>query len=260
MNLDKNLRYYREQAGYKTAKEFADILNIPYNTYTAYENQKREPKLEMLIKIADLLNISLDDLVGRTPADEDERLKKVVSDLLSKYDNQQNIKIHEVEYIPDFEKYKDNTIMCFSICEKIYSSINKKNFIDKLNYIDLFTKNFKDKLSYYCFIRYLLYGESLFLNDDIERIEKALLSNESVTISNRTITDTEAHKLLEQIKKRHKNNKVYLRFINNSLKAEEIKAFLLIEEIIDVLKKIDTDINNELTKELDEYKKQEAKS
>lgn len=66
MNLDKNLRYYREQAGYKTAKEFADILNIPYNTYTAYENQKREPKLEMLIKIADLLNISLDDLVGRT--------------------------------------------------------------------------------------------------------------------------------------------------------------------------------------------------
>ena len=65
MSFQENLKYYREKAGYKTAKEFADVLDIPYNTYTAYENQKREPKLEMLIKIADLLNVSLDDLVGR---------------------------------------------------------------------------------------------------------------------------------------------------------------------------------------------------
>ena len=83
MNLDKNLRIYRERAGYATAKEFADALDVPYNTYTAYENQKREPKLEMLIKIADLLNVSLDDLLGRTPADEDERLKKEINDLLN---------------------------------------------------------------------------------------------------------------------------------------------------------------------------------
>lgn len=67
MNLDKNLRIYRERAGYATAKEFADALDVPYNTYIAYENQKREPKLEMLIKIADLLNVSLDDLLGRGP-------------------------------------------------------------------------------------------------------------------------------------------------------------------------------------------------
>ncbi|WP_302939570.1 helix-turn-helix domain-containing protein [Megamonas funiformis] len=49
----------------RNLERFADVLDIPYNTYTAYENQKREPKLEMLIKIADLLNVSLDDLVGR---------------------------------------------------------------------------------------------------------------------------------------------------------------------------------------------------
>lgn len=63
MSFQENLRHYREQAGYKTAKEFADILNIPYNTYTAYENQKREPKIDMLIKIADLLQVSTDDLL-----------------------------------------------------------------------------------------------------------------------------------------------------------------------------------------------------
>lgn len=66
MSFQENLKHYRKKAGYKTAKDFADVLDIPHNTYTAYENQKREPKLEMLIKIADLLNVSLDDLVGRT--------------------------------------------------------------------------------------------------------------------------------------------------------------------------------------------------
>lgn len=260
MEFKDILKSYRLKSG-MTKAEFSRKLGIDsYSTYNNYEVGSSEPKIDMLIKIADLLNISLDDLVGRTPADEDEQLKKVVSDLLSKYDNQQNIKIHEVEYIPDFEKSKDNTIMCFSICEKIYSSINKKNFIDKLNYIDLFTKNFKDKLSYYCLVRYIFYGESLSLNDDIECTEKVLSSNEPITIPNRTMTNEEALELLEQIKEGHKNNKFYLRFINNLLKAEEIKAFLLIEEIIDVLKKIDTDINNELTKELDEYKKREANS
>lgn len=257
--FSENLKKYRLNQKLSKA-ELARKLNLQYTTYDNYERGTGEPKLNKLIEIANILNVSLDDLVGRTPADEDERLKKVVSDLLSKYDNQQNIKIHEVEYIPEFEKYTDNTIMCFSICEKIYSSINKKNFIDKLNYIDLFTKNFKDKLSYYCLVRYIFYEESLFLNDNIECTEKVLSSNEPITIPNRTMTNEEALELLEQIKEGHKNNKFYLRFINNLLKAEEIKAFLLIEEIIDVLKKIDTDINNELTKELDEYKKQEANS
>lgn len=64
MNFHENLRYYRTQAGY-TAKTFANMLKIPYTTYTAYENQGREPKYEILIKIANLLNVSLDNLLNR---------------------------------------------------------------------------------------------------------------------------------------------------------------------------------------------------
>lgn len=64
MSFQENLRHYREKAGYKTAKDFSNALGIPYNTYTAYENQKREPKLDMLVKIADLLNVSTDELLG----------------------------------------------------------------------------------------------------------------------------------------------------------------------------------------------------
>lgn len=66
MSFQENLKYYREKAGYKQAKDFAQILNISYSTYVGYESKNREPKYEMLCKIADLLEVSTDDLLGRT--------------------------------------------------------------------------------------------------------------------------------------------------------------------------------------------------
>ena len=63
MSFQENLKYYREQAGYKTAKQFAEDLGIPYTTFKGYENAGREPKYNLLIKIADLLNVSLDELI-----------------------------------------------------------------------------------------------------------------------------------------------------------------------------------------------------
>lgn len=87
MSFQENLRYYREKAGYKQAKEFAQMLSLPYNTYIAYENQGREPKFNVLCKIADLLNVSTDELLGRENnilgMNEDERLKKELSDILA---------------------------------------------------------------------------------------------------------------------------------------------------------------------------------
>lgn len=64
MSFQENLRFYREKAGYTSAKDFSKALNIPYNTYAGYESQYREPKYETLIKIADLLNVSTDELLG----------------------------------------------------------------------------------------------------------------------------------------------------------------------------------------------------
>lgn len=134
MNLDKNLRIYRERAGYATAKEFADALDVPYNTYTAYENQKREPKLEMLIKIADLLNVSLDDLLGRTPADEDERLKKEINDLL----NPNELKNLRVV----INNIDEKNIYC-SFLELNYNfSLNKSHIVSTINALN---KTMEDK-------------------------------------------------------------------------------------------------------------------
>lgn len=60
----ENLRRLREQAGYKQAKEFAAVVGVPYTTYSSYEKLGREPRYEVLCKIAEALSVSIDELLG----------------------------------------------------------------------------------------------------------------------------------------------------------------------------------------------------
>lgn len=74
MKFKENLRRFREEAGYKQAKEFAKVANIPYPSYSAYENG-RWPNETNLTKIARALKISIDDLLGYDPEQPDEMQK-----------------------------------------------------------------------------------------------------------------------------------------------------------------------------------------
>lgn len=73
MTFQERLRFYREKAGYKSAKEFAEKLGMGYTTYVAYENKDREPRYEVLCKIARLLDVTPNDLLGFTEKDELQR-------------------------------------------------------------------------------------------------------------------------------------------------------------------------------------------
>lgn len=65
------LKEIREQRKIQQ-KDVCTALGIAQNTYSQYENNKREPDSETLSKIADFYNVTLDYLVGRadtpTPA------------------------------------------------------------------------------------------------------------------------------------------------------------------------------------------------
>lgn len=65
MSFRDNLRRYRENAGYNQAKDFAALLGIKYTTYMAYE-QGREPKYDILCRIAAALNVTTDELLGHS--------------------------------------------------------------------------------------------------------------------------------------------------------------------------------------------------
>ncbi|WP_270245609.1 helix-turn-helix domain-containing protein [Lactococcus lactis] len=47
-----------------TQKELAEKLKIKQNSYSDWENGKSEPNIEMLVRIADYFDVSLDYLMG----------------------------------------------------------------------------------------------------------------------------------------------------------------------------------------------------
>ncbi|KXT83509.1 transcriptional regulator, Cro/CI family [Streptococcus oralis] len=48
-----------------TQTELGEKVGVKQSTFTNWENGKREPSFENLIKLADLLDVSLDWLFGR---------------------------------------------------------------------------------------------------------------------------------------------------------------------------------------------------
>ena len=63
--LASRLKQCRKEQGL-TQWEVAVYCNITEKAYQNYELMTREPRLEILVKIADIFQVSLDYLVGRT--------------------------------------------------------------------------------------------------------------------------------------------------------------------------------------------------
>ena len=68
-----NLQNVRRDAGFKSAKAFAEYVGMNSKTYTAYEQGTRSMTLAQAWEFADALHCSLDELAGR------EWLQKVAS-------------------------------------------------------------------------------------------------------------------------------------------------------------------------------------
>lgn len=53
----------REKAGF-SQKELAEIVGVAPNTFHGYESGKHDPKSDLLVKIAQACNVSVDYLLG----------------------------------------------------------------------------------------------------------------------------------------------------------------------------------------------------
>ena len=59
----KNIKMLRKQKQL-TQKELADMLGYGYTAISNYENGRNEPSIKDLIKISDIFDISVDELIG----------------------------------------------------------------------------------------------------------------------------------------------------------------------------------------------------
>lgn len=170
MSFQENLRYYREKAGY-SSKDFADLLKIPYATYSGYEYKNREPKYEMLCKIADLLQMSTDDLLGRTTniigKKEDDKLEKELDKILNPTRKRKNISV-KVKSID--KNYVNFSFVVNNYCVPI--SIEKKSIMDNINFVNEITNTARQKIF------------QKNINNTIVEVIKANLIGAPVTVSN----------------------------------------------------------------------------
>ena len=79
--FNKRLRQMRMNRNL-TQQNMADNINVALRTYQCYETGTRNPSLDLLVQIADILNVPTDYLLGR-----DEYLKSIGINVIS-WENQ----------------------------------------------------------------------------------------------------------------------------------------------------------------------------
>ena len=69
----KNLRQFRKAKGY-TQVALAKQINYGYTAIANYESRRNEPSLDTLIKLAHILGVTTDELVGTTPLTDEKQI------------------------------------------------------------------------------------------------------------------------------------------------------------------------------------------
>src|SRR5690554_3789289 len=62
-NISNNLRYLRKKKG-QTQQQFADSMGIKRSLVGAYEEFRAEPKYDLLKRMAEFYNLSMDEIVN----------------------------------------------------------------------------------------------------------------------------------------------------------------------------------------------------
>lgn len=119
--LARRLRTLREEHGY-LQKFVADKLGIKSNTLSGYENGTRSPDPSMLSNLADLYNVSIDYLLGRTDNKEALHKQAGISD-----DDYNNLNAYQKEVI-DF----------FLTRENLFFKNQPENLLDALEQFEVF--------------------------------------------------------------------------------------------------------------------------
>jgi len=72
----KQLRKHKELS----QEQVADYLSLTRAAYTKYELSNAEPTLTRLVQLADLFEVSLDDLVGRSKTIDNKDIFKIMNE------------------------------------------------------------------------------------------------------------------------------------------------------------------------------------
>ena len=68
--MGENLRFFRERAGYRTRRAFAEAFGMHETTYGNYELGLRSPSFDFIWRFSRFLNVPSDEILGLSPRGE----------------------------------------------------------------------------------------------------------------------------------------------------------------------------------------------
>ena len=102
IKVGNNIKRFRKEKNI-AQKDMAKMLNMPSSTYSNYENNNREPNAATLEKIADILDISVIDLLT-VQSSNDENSEKYLSDDINNSEKYLSDDINTIQVIENLIK------------------------------------------------------------------------------------------------------------------------------------------------------------
>lgn len=115
MYIGENLKRIRTEKGL-TQKQLADVVGCSENAIQQYESNVREPRNEMMLGIANALEIRIAELIGKNyelPPD----IQKLLSRYRELYDEEQHY--NEEHYKYPFKQLSDEVLLMIALDEAI---------------------------------------------------------------------------------------------------------------------------------------------
>lgn len=84
MNVGNNITKFRKEKKL-TQEELANLINVSPKTISSYENNRNLPNIETLILLSEVLEVSIDEIIGTTKED-----KAALSEKYEKQNKQKN--------------------------------------------------------------------------------------------------------------------------------------------------------------------------
>ena len=75
MNVGKNIAKFRKEKNL-TQEELAKSINVSPKTISSYENNRNLPTIETLLLLSQVLDVSIDEIVGKTNKDKNATKEK----------------------------------------------------------------------------------------------------------------------------------------------------------------------------------------
>lgn len=100
VEFGNRLREFREKE-YNTQTAFAEAIGIEAARYRQYELGNRRPDYEILLEIADVLDVTTDELLGRDS--RESKIERIVDEVASSFEDKQEVVKHKA--LPEYEEF-----------------------------------------------------------------------------------------------------------------------------------------------------------